>query len=132
MVSKVGGERFGVFPNGPKFTIVKIGPALSAFFDSLAKVVIRDIRSKLYLTGRAVVHIPGHWPAKEIDRDAVTMMQQGIQALMSLKVMIITNAGSFSEGDQMILNMPRILSLPAPLSLSLQTLPGLDREFPEH
>lgn len=109
MVSKLGGERFGVFPNGPAFTIVKIGPDLSAFFDSLAKV-IRDIISKPYLTGRAVVHIPGHWPAREIDRDAVTMMQQGIQALLNLKVMIVTHAGSFSEGDQMILNMPADLA----------------------
>lgn len=109
MVSKIGGERFGVFPNGPAFTLVKIGPALSAFFDSLAKV-IRDIISKPYLTGRAVVHISGHWPAEEIDRDAITMMQQGIQALLNLKVMIVTSAGSFSEGDQMILNMPADLA----------------------
>lgn len=109
MVSKIGGERFGVFPNGPTFTIVKIGPELSAFFDSLAKV-IRDIISKPYLTGRAVVYIPGHWPAREIDTDAITMMQQGIQALLNLKVMIVTHAGGFSEEDQMILNMPADLA----------------------
>lgn len=30
LVSKIGGERFGVFPNGPAFTIVKIGPNLSS------------------------------------------------------------------------------------------------------
>lgn len=82
MVSRIGGETFGVFPNGPGFTIVKIGPALSAFFDSLAKG-IRDFISKPYLTDRAVVHISGHWPAEEIDRDAITMMQQGIQALLN-------------------------------------------------
>lgn len=67
-VSKIGGKRFGVFPKGPAFTIVKIGPNLSSLFDALGKV-IRDIISKPYLTGRAVVHISGYWPAKEIDRD---------------------------------------------------------------
>lgn len=109
VVSKIGGEKFGVFPNDPAFTIVKIGPSLSALFDSLGKV-IRNILSKPHLSGRAVVHISGHWPAKEIDRDAITLMQQGIQALLNLKVMIVTHAGSFTEGEQMILNMPADLA----------------------
>lgn len=63
MVCKIGGEKYGVFPNGPAFIIVKIGPDLSALFDSLGKV-IRDILSKRYFTGRAVVHISGHWLVK--------------------------------------------------------------------
>lgn len=45
IVSKIGGQKFGIFPNGPAFSIVKIGPDLSALFDSLG-LVIRDIMKK--------------------------------------------------------------------------------------
>lgn len=93
LVSKIGGKWFGVFPNGPAFTIVKIAPTLSSFFDALGNV-IRDIKSKPYLTGRAVVHISGHWPAEEISRDAINLLQQGIQAVLNLKVMIVTHTVS--------------------------------------
>ena len=129
VVCKIGGKRYGVFPDGPAFTIVKIGPNLSALFDSLGKV-IRDILSKPYLTGRAVVHISGHWPAKEIDRDAVTLMQQGIQALLNLKVMIVTHAGSFTEGDRMILNMPADLAKTMDFITAGSIVPFITRENP--
>ena len=109
LVSKIGGKRFGVFPNGPAFTIVKIGPNLSSLFDALGNV-IKDMMSKPHLTGRAVVHISGHWPAQEIDRDAINLMQQGIQALLNLKVMVVTHAGTYTEGEQMRLNMPANLA----------------------
>ncbi len=109
LVSKIGGKRFGVFPNGPAFTIVKIGPNLSSLFDALGNV-IRDMMSKPHLTGRAVVHISRHWPAQEIDRDAINLMQQGIQALLNLKVMVVTHAGTYTEGEQMRLNMPANLA----------------------
>lgn len=109
LVSKIGGKRFGVFPNGPAFTIVKIGPSLSSLFDALGNV-IRDMMSKPYLTGRAVVHISGHWPAEEVDRDATNLMQQGIQALLNLKAMVVTHAGAFTEGEQISLKMPADLA----------------------
>lgn len=104
LVSKIGGKRFGVFPNGPAFTIVKIGPNLSSLFDAFG-VVIRDRMSKPDLIGRAVVYISRHWrpttaPAAQVDeidledRDAINLMQQAIQALLDLKVMVVTHAGT--------------------------------------
>ena len=109
VVSKIGGQRFGVFPNGPAFSIVKIGPDLSALFDSLG-LVIRDIIRKPYMKGRAVVHISGQWPIKEINRDAINLLQQGIKALLSLKAMIVAPAGSVDEGEQMTPNIPADLA----------------------
>lgn len=109
MVSKIGGQRFGVFPNGPAFSIVKIGPYLSAFFDSLG-LVMRDIIKKPYLRGRAVIHISGQWPIQEIDRDTIDVIQQGMEALLKLKAMIVAPAGSFDEGEEMTLNIPAHLA----------------------
>lgn len=37
-------------------------------------------------------------------------MQQGIQAILNLKVMIVTHAGAFTEGEQMTPNMPAHLA----------------------
>ena len=109
VVSKIGGRRFGVFPNGPSFSIVKIGPNLSALFDSLS-LVIRDLLQKPYLKGRAVVHISGQWPTEEINPDAIGLLQQGINVILSLKVMIVAPAGSFDEGGQMTFNIPADLA----------------------
>ena len=124
LVSKIGGKKFGVFPNGPAFTIVKIGPNLSSLFDAFGNV-IRDRTSKPDLIGRAVVYISGHWrpaaaaPAQEneidLDRDAnaINLMQQAIQALLNLKVMVVTHAGTYnteSQGTQMRLSMPADLA----------------------
>lgn len=109
VVSKIGGRRFGVFPNGPSFSIVKIGPELSALFDSLS-LVIRDILEKPYLKGRAVVHISGQWPTEEINRDAIALLQQGINAILSLKAMIVAPAGSIDEGEHMTFNIPADLA----------------------
>lgn len=109
VVSKIGGRRFGVFPNGPAFSIVKIGPELSALFDALG-LVIRDIIKKPYLQGRAVVHISGQWPTKEINLDAISVMQQGMKAILNLKAMIVAPSGSFDEGEQMTFNIPADLA----------------------
>lgn len=109
VVSKIAGQRFGVFPNGPAFSIVKIGPELSALFDSLG-LVIRDIIKKPYLQGRAVVHISGQWSAKEINLDVLSVMQQGLKAILNLKAMIVVPSGSFDETEQMTLNVPADLA----------------------
>lgn len=113
LVSKIGGKRFGVFPHGPAFTIVKIGPNLSSLFDAFGNV-IRDRMSKPNLIGRAVVYISAHWPAtqeNDLDRDAINLIQKAIQALLNLKVMVVTHAGTYNtEGTQMRLNMPADLA----------------------
>lgn len=127
LVSKIGGKRFGVFPNGPAFTIVKIAPTLSSFFDALGKV-IRDIMSKPYLTGRAVVHISGHWPAEEISRDAIELLKQGIQAVLNLKVMIVTHAGASTDSEPMTLNIPADLAESMDFITAGSVVPFVTRE----
>lgn len=129
IVSKIGGQRFGVFPNGPAFSIVKIGPDLSALFDSLG-LVVRDIIKKPYLRGRAVVHISGQWSIKEINRDVIDVMQQGMEALLNLKAMIVAPAGSFDEGEQMTLNIPADLAQTKDFITAGSVVPVLTRLNP--
>lgn len=100
MASKIGSPDVGVFPGGPVFTIVKIEHTVASFIDSFG-AILEDVRIKWpAVQGRAVVQISGNWAVKLDDAILIGIMQDGIDALLSSKIMVVSPAPSGESEDQ--------------------------------
>ncbi|MCJ1345996.1 hypothetical protein MMC31_004207 [Peltigera leucophlebia] len=101
MASKIGSPACGVVPWGPVFTIVKILPTVASFIDSLGSILGDVIEKASALQGRAVIQMTGNWPLRRDEAFIIRAMQEGINALLSSKIMVVSPAARGRPGEQM-------------------------------
>lgn len=77
-----------------------------------------------------MVYISGQWPIKEINRDAINVMQEAMKALLSLKAMVVAPTGSFDEGEKMTVNIPADLAQTTDFIIAGAVVPFLTRVNP--
>ena len=101
MASKIGSPNSGVLQGEPVFTIVKILPTIASFMDSLGYILGDILEKASSLEGRAVVQITGRWPLRVNEVFLIQIMQQGINALLNSKVMVVSPAASGRPGQDL-------------------------------
>lgn len=100
IASKIGSPDFGVFPEGPVFTIVKVEPTVASFIDALGSI-LADVRHKgPAVQGRAVIQITGNWAIMRDEAYIVQVMRDGINSLLSSKVIVVSPAAAGRPGSQ--------------------------------
>lgn len=101
MVSKVGSPNFGVLPGGPVFTIVKIEPTVASFIDAFGSI-LTDVRTKgSAVQARAVIQITGNWILMDHQAYIVQLMRDGINSLLSSKIMVVSPAPIGDPGEDL-------------------------------
>lgn len=99
MASKISGQENGVFQRGPVFTIVKTSDSVGSFLDSLGYILTDVLHQTPSLQGRAVVQIGGQWKVKRTEAFIIDIMREGILALLTCKVMVVSPSPHVSTGD---------------------------------
>lgn len=100
LASKLGSPDFGVFPEGPVFTMVKVEPTVASFIDALGSI-LADVRQKgSAVQGRAVIQITGNWAIMRDEAYIAQIMRDGINSLLSSKLMVVSPAATGQPGSQ--------------------------------